>query len=161
MRKDEALKLALEALEADPLEMVADANGHMVFLKDQAITAIKEALANHIEDNLAMVAQPTPAEYAMGYAEGFNDGCKPKPEQEPVAWINEDELPESYPYDAMFPYSKVDIVRMFPVFCPQPQRTWVGLKDEDMGFLFPHGTSVWVQETVKIIEAKLKEKNNG
>ena len=38
----------------------------------------KEAMANHIEDNLAMVAQPTPAEYAMGYAEGFNDGCKPK-----------------------------------------------------------------------------------
>jgi len=30
------------------------------------------------------VAQPTPAEYAMGYAEGFNDGCKPKPEQEPL-----------------------------------------------------------------------------
>lgn len=38
---------------------------------------------------------------------------------EPVAWINEDELPESYPYDAMFPYSKVDMVRMFPVFEPQ------------------------------------------
>jgi hypothetical protein len=40
-----------------------------------------------------------------------------------------------------------------------PQRTWVGLTDEDMDFLFPHGKSVWVQETVKIIEAKLKEKN--
>jgi hypothetical protein len=40
-----------------------------------------------------------------------------------------------------------------------PQRTWVGLTDEDMYFLFPHGKSVWVQETVKIIEAKLKEKN--
>jgi len=46
MTKDEALKLAIEALEADPLEMVADANGHMVFLKDKAITAIKEALAS-------------------------------------------------------------------------------------------------------------------
>ena len=40
-----------------------------------------------------------------------------------------------------------------------PQSTWVGLTDEDMYFLFPHGKSVWVQETVKIIEAKLKEKN--
>ncbi len=38
---------------------------------------------------------------------------------EPIAWINEDELPTGYPYDAMFPYSKVDIVRMFPVFAPQ------------------------------------------
>jgi hypothetical protein len=41
-----------------------------------------------------------------------------------------------------------------------PQRTWVGLTDEEMGFLFPHGKSEWVQETVKIIEAKLKEKNH-
>jgi hypothetical protein len=40
-----------------------------------------------------------------------------------------------------------------------PQRTWVGLTDEDMDFLFPHGKSVWVQEMVKIIENKLKEKN--
>ncbi len=39
------------------------------------------------------------------------------------------------------------------------KREWVGLTDEDMGCLFPHGASVWVQETVKIIEAKLKEKN--
>ena len=39
------------------------------------------------------------------------------------------------------------------------KREWVGLTDEDMDCLFPHGSSVWVQETVKIIEAKLKEKN--
>ena len=44
MTKEEVLKLALKALEADPLEMVADANGHMVFLKDKAITAIKKHL---------------------------------------------------------------------------------------------------------------------
>ncbi len=37
-----------------------------------------------------------------------------------VGWINEDELPENYPYDAMFPFSKVDIVRMFPVYAPAP-----------------------------------------
>ena len=51
MTKDEALKLALEALEADPLEMVADVDGHMVFLKDKAITAIKEALAQEQEQD--------------------------------------------------------------------------------------------------------------
>lgn len=39
---------------------------------------------------------------------------------EPIAWINEDELPGNYPYDAMFPYSKVDFVRLFPVYGPQP-----------------------------------------
>ena len=40
-----------------------------------------------------------------------------------------------------------------------PQRTWVGLTNDDMSFLFPHGKSVWVQEIVKIIENKLKERN--
>jgi len=52
-----------------------------------------------------------------------------------VGWLFEDELPDNYPYDAMFPYSKVDGVRMFPVFAPpapqaeQPRQT-VGLTDE-------------------------------
>ena len=45
MTKDEALKLALEALEADELDMVDDGSGNMVFRKEQAITAIKKALA--------------------------------------------------------------------------------------------------------------------
>ena len=40
----EALKLALEALQADELDMVDDGSGSMVFRKEQAITAIKEAL---------------------------------------------------------------------------------------------------------------------
>ena len=35
-----------------------------------------------------------------------------------VGWINEDELPDNYPYDMMFPHSKVDGVRLFPVFAP-------------------------------------------
>ena len=54
MTKDEALKLGLEALEADPLEMVADVDGHMVFLKDKAITAIKEALAQPEQEPVAL-----------------------------------------------------------------------------------------------------------
>ncbi|MEL4013483.1 hypothetical protein [Dryocola clanedunensis] len=42
-----------------------------------------------------------------------------KASKEPIAWLNEDELPENYPYDEMFPFSKVDIVRLFPVYAPQ------------------------------------------
>lgn len=37
-----------------------------------------------------------------------------------VGWVHEDELPQGYPYDAMFPHSRVDGVRMFPVFAPVP-----------------------------------------
>ena len=45
MTKDEAMKMALEALEADELDMVDDGSGNMVFRKEQAITAIKKSLA--------------------------------------------------------------------------------------------------------------------
>lgn len=41
--------------------------------------------------------------------------------REVLAWIHEDELPSGYPYEAMFPYSKVDGVRLFPVYGP-PER---------------------------------------
>jgi len=41
-----------------------------------------------------------------------------------------------------------------------PTKEWVGLADEDMEFLFPHGKSAWLTETLKVFEAKLKQKNN-
>ena len=56
MTKDEALKLALEALEADELDMVDDGSGNMVFRKEQAITAIKEALAQPKQEPLAWIS---------------------------------------------------------------------------------------------------------
>ena len=43
----EAMKLALEALEEDELDMVDDGSGNMVFRKEQAITALEEALKEH------------------------------------------------------------------------------------------------------------------
>lgn len=59
MTKDEALKLALDALEIFAT-VYSDGN--------EAIIAIKESLA-----------QPTSSDYALGYAEGFNDACKLMP----------------------------------------------------------------------------------
>jgi hypothetical protein len=37
---------------------------------------------------------------------------------EVIGWIHEDELPSGYPYDEMLQFSRVDGVRMFPVFSP-------------------------------------------
>ena len=37
---------------------------------------------------------------------------------EVLGWICEDELPDGYPYEAMHAHSKVDGVRLFPVFGP-------------------------------------------
>ena len=53
MTKDEALRMALEALEADELDMVDDGSGNMVFRKEQAITAIEKLLAQPKQEPLA------------------------------------------------------------------------------------------------------------
>jgi hypothetical protein len=89
-------------------------------------------LLRQIHDVLAMQsetnhwAKPTPAEYAMGYAEGFNDACKPN-------------------YTAL------------------PQRTWVGLTNEEFDFLVPYCHNEFdlndYKKFARDIQAKLKEKN--
>src|SRR5512137_301468 len=52
--------------------------------------------------------------------------------QEPVAWMYEDELPSTYPYDVMFQYSAIrDGVRMFPVYVPKHKSNEVPLKQAE------------------------------
>jgi len=91
--------------------------------------------------------------------------AQPAPVQEPVAWTlllvgrhngiigkaGEKFLGHPEHYDRIDVYTAP----------PAPQRTWVGLTNEEMSFLFPHGKSAWVQETVKIIETKLRSKNEN
>ena len=76
MTKDEALKMALEALEADELDMVDDGSGNMVFRKEQAITAIKE----HLKEK-ALQALHDENERLGLYKDAYA-------EQEPMAWIS-------------------------------------------------------------------------
>lgn len=64
-----ALKLALEALECDPLDMALNPDGHMGFRKDQAITAIREALAEPSEALAEQPAQDNTYGYAKSLAE--------------------------------------------------------------------------------------------
>lgn len=54
------------------------------------------------------------AGYALAAIRAINAGMR----VEIIGWIHEDELPKNYPYDAMFPHSRVDGVRLFPVFAP-------------------------------------------
>ena len=94
MTKDEALKRALEALEADELDMVDDGSGNMVFRKEQAITAIKE----HLEEK-ALQALNDENERLGLYKDAYLDDAELEkimlevwqpvpPEQEPMAWIS-------------------------------------------------------------------------
>ena len=59
MTKDEALRMALEALEADELDMVDDGSGNMVFRKEQAITAMEKLLAQPEQEPLAWISTGT------------------------------------------------------------------------------------------------------
>ena len=156
--KDEALRLALEALEKcktalaeelsawdidPPLHHVQESHD----LCAPAITAIKEALA--------------------------------APEQEPVAWMHVMDNTEgikangkgfvSITQKRKHPFGKpgVDFSKSYPVTStplyttpPAAQRQWIGLTHEDIRHLCGQ---TWVVDTVKkwveIIEAKLMEKN--
>ncbi|VFR32382.1 FIG00639676: hypothetical protein [plant metagenome] len=56
---------------------------------------------------------------ADAFIAAIDDLAQPAASAEPVAWINEDDLPDNYPYDEMFGFSQIlDGVRMFPVFWP-------------------------------------------
>ena len=130
MDKDEALKMAIEAVEeclddlqgwaayaSDYFQDKWDLDGEVKAYKDK-IQACKEALA-----------QPQPKLFLD--LSNSNGNHPVQPAQEPVAWIFEDELPDNYPYDEMFRYSAViDGVRMFPVFYPAP--SWQGLSDDEI-----------------------------
>ena len=141
MTKDEALKMALEALELNnkKWKSLADSgdSGHWLAEEqdhyqqtEQAITAIKEALA--------------------------------QPKQEPLAWISTGPASMIH-WTADKPAYGDDWV---PLYTTPPQRTWVGLtkeeiaefdtwhdnREEEVGWCNP-------SEIVAYIEAKLKEKN--
>jgi hypothetical protein len=171
MNKDEALRLALEALEADELAMIQDKDGHMVYLKDQAITAIKEALAqpwekfcdsncvwtdHHPDCKLAQPEHGWTPERIAGMERLKEAQDKKLAQLEPVAW--EQFYPEM---------GKPKLAYLLPTESPEnacyipPQRTWVGLTDEDKDFIVKRASVYdWHDyEVIEATEAKLKEKN--
>ena len=150
MIKDEALRMALEALEADELDMVDDGSGNMVFRKEQAITAIKE----HLEEK-ALQALHDENERLGLYKDAYA-------EQEPMAWISTGPARMIH-WTSDKPAYGDDWV---PLYTTPPQRTWVGLSDEEIkAFDTWHDNREeevgWCNpsEIVAYIEAKLKQKN--
>ena len=98
---------------------------------EEAITAIKAALA-----------QPTSGDYALGYAEGFNDACKPKPApvQEPVGYLFQHEetglttvvdvQQVEWGFEKSNPrHQKIGPVYLTPPAAQPAQRPWVGLTE--------------------------------
>ena len=144
MTKDEIIRLAVQC----QLSNGSNSKGIYFqalqsFAKLVAEKAIKEALA-----------QPTPAEYAMGYAEGFEDGCKPKPEHEP---IGEAHLMQKGFTHCIWSEFCVPVGTKF--YTTPPQRTWVGLTDEERKEIWWSCEQQTPTTFVKAIEQALKEKN--
>jgi hypothetical protein len=166
MTKDEALRLALEALETLMIERGS--------IYDQAITAIKEALAqpepNYKKalevwlDKTEWVQETVkPHELGMHRADVLKqriEATLAQPEQEPVAWIWEKE--DGYTSIETHSLSDEDMKNvgvkiMKPLYTTPPQRTWTGLTDKDR-FELAKAQYGW-EDLLFAAEAKLKEKN--
>ena len=82
-------------------------------------------------------------------------------EQEPVAYINIEErkLEWAYKYMSWGTPTVINLPKI-PLYTTPPQRTWIGLTDEEIVGCAT-GLIVGGMEFAKAIETKLKDKNNG
>ena len=85
-----------------------------------------------------------------------------RPEQETVAWISKHGV--VYPLDAKDEVHPINELQ--PLYTTPPQRTWVGLTDEEIarvvslaGFAPNLAEAHIATQIVRVLEAKLKEKN--
>ena len=140
MTEREALKLALEALE-DSEDQLAKPYSTDV---RRAIAAIKEALREHAMYEVQRLGQEI------------------QPEQEPVAWATQMGEYAHIKWGAKRP--EYPMVYEVPLYTTPPQRTWVGLTDEeiDQGLVrsdYAFKTAEAWRAGVVFAMTKLKEKN--
>ena len=168
MTKDEALKLALEALIGARAFLESDAPIEIWGVNDKAITAIKEALAQPEQEPVAFEKTVCPFCSSEWVTAEQHDRNVDRVEQEPVAWMSEhrfDELRKGF--TVMTTLTKqIAFEDDVALYTNPPQRTWVGLTDEEIkAFDAWHDNREeevgWCNpsEIVAYIEAKLKEKN--
>jgi len=181
----EAMKLALEALEETVHWRTTGIGRPPEQTAMDAITALRQALANEALDKMAENARELGLDYepsaGMQVSKVWWDGeklmAKPIPldqfyqepaQQEPVAWpclIAEADFAENTVTLAMQCTDyKVSAGKHWLSNTPPAQRTWAGLTDEELRPLCAENYIVFGAYTVdfiQAIEAKLKEKNNG
>jgi hypothetical protein len=151
--KDEALKLALEALEKVTKEMLA--------CRDELAERGGRPISNVFYQRLWDSSFDAYTNHAMPAAEAIKQALA-APVQEPVAWGMQND--DGQIYDCITPEQHVAQKGEYtvPLYTTPPaaKRTWTGLTDEEMYLNCPNWLSqeqckVWIQQ----IEAKLKEKN--
>ena len=149
MTKDEALKLALEALH-----YCEALNRPVHEQKIHAIKAIKEALDECDEDELIIRYH----EMTIKRLEKRIQELTAQPEQEPVARVIDNGTPEGATEWIPFTNRVEPLKTGALLYTTPPQRPWIGLTDEEFHDLqIKHTDDPWAN--FKAIEAKLKEKN--
>jgi len=146
MTKDEALKLALEALELPSMKTQS-----MLEQRDVAIDAVKKALAQQALESKA------------------ENACELDLDYEPVGWsclIAEADFSQNTVTLAMQCEDYKVSARQHWLSTIPPKREWVELTDEElmemMGYEKQYGhIPQYARNFVEAISAKLKEKNNG
>ena len=152
MTKDEALELALEALESWVKgfpDLVED-------LDKQAITAIKQALAAPVQEPVAM-RMPKVGDKVV---------CIEDESLGTVVYLTAGGSPEiKFDDGSHGTYMLREFAELFGYTTPPAaQRQWVGLTDEermDILLNLNWDKKLSHMDTALAIEAKLKEKNNG
>ena len=144
MTKDEAMKLALEALER--------ANQ----------TAMLFSLKARVPEcgEFAGIAQD------LDWAVETLRQALEQPEQEPVAWFV---VVKKDGKDRYIQMSEADPEFYVPLYAAPPKREWVGLTDEELSEIYNKNYDDYVSENIGIVdflmiagavEATLKEKNH-
>jgi hypothetical protein len=161
----EALKLALEALITitDAIYVNSQQEADAVYKANDAVKAIKEALAQPEE------AQSALSLFQSGFIDGREKGLKEAlaQTQEPVAWMYQeyrDDDQFGWRDEILFtppPNDPIYFRNITPVYTHTPQRTWVGLTDEEKSDLWEVSRAALPRYATYaiLIEAKLKEKN--
>ena len=149
MTKDEALKLALEALELHGEQYPHMVKGYCL----DAIAAIKEALEQPDFEKIADDLQNICDKQALKL--GHLEALLAQPEQEPVAWV----VYSSAENDIVWADKGKQLKQNTPLYTHPPQRK--PLTDEEIGAILEgvnaYGTRLYT--FARAIEAKLKEKN--
>jgi hypothetical protein len=147
MTKDEALRLALEALKWSK----PHADAELTY--QEAITAIKAALEAKDEP---VAGQPLPCPFCGHVGLNFADG-------ETYRWgvascggcgASCGDIRREYPDLGEW---HTEAIAEWNRRSPAPQRTWVALTDEQISDCM----EMSIQKTCRAIEAKLKEKNGN
>ena len=164
MKEREALKLALEAAYLAGFNASGEGyNGEYPFgdkMQNPAEDRVwKKDRDNYIEE---VLAQPELCKYGQEPKSCTSspmdcqcalDATFAQPEQEPVAFICQG---NAYMADDVDEYCTAEHT---PLYTTPPQRTWVGLTDQEMWGAYTGGSDIINLDYAKAIEAKLKEKN--